>query len=57
VNTIKLAVGLVITSFGSFWAAEGAGVDWPGDEASLLGVIAFFGPVSLVRLVAAGAEA
>jgi uncharacterized membrane protein len=45
-NTIKFAVGLLLTSFGCFWAAEGIGIDWPGDEASLLGVIAFFGLVS-----------
>ena len=36
-NTIKFAVGLLLTSFGCFWGAEGAGVDWPGDELSLLG--------------------
>jgi uncharacterized membrane protein len=50
-NTIKFAVGLLLTSFGCFWAAEGVGVDWPADEASLLGVIAFFAAVSfaLVR--------
>jgi uncharacterized membrane protein len=47
-NTIKFAVGLLLTSFGCFWAAEGAGVDWPGDEVSLLGVLAFFGGVSFV---------
>jgi uncharacterized membrane protein len=41
-NTIKFVVGLLLTSFGCFWAAEGAGVDWPGDEISLLAVIAFF---------------
>jgi uncharacterized membrane protein len=41
-NTIKFAVGLLLTSFGCFWGAEGAGVDWPGDEVALLGVIAFF---------------
>ena len=66
-NTIKFAVGLLLTSFGCFWGGEGAGVDWPGDELSLLAVIAFFGLVSfaLVRtlrrrraiLVTAGAEA
>jgi len=39
-NTIKFAVGLLLSSFGCFWGAEGAGIDWPGDEASLLGVIA-----------------
>jgi uncharacterized membrane protein len=47
-NTIKFAVGLLLTSFGCFWAAEGAGVDWPGDDASLLGVIAFFAAVAYV---------
>jgi uncharacterized membrane protein len=47
-NTIKFVVGLLLTSFGCFWAAEGAGVDWPGDELSLLGVIAFFVVVSIV---------
>jgi uncharacterized membrane protein len=40
-NTIKYTVGVMLTSFGCFWAAEGAGVAWPGDELSLLGVIAF----------------
>ena len=66
-NTIKFVVGLLLTSFGCFWGAEGAGVDWPGDELSLLGLIGFFAVVSLVlvralrrrrsaRLVAAGAE-
>jgi uncharacterized membrane protein len=47
-NTIKFGVGFLLTSFGCFWGAEGAGVDWPGDELSLLGVIAFFALVSLV---------
>ena len=66
-NTIKFVVGLLLTSFGCFWGAEGAGADWPGDELSLLGVIAFFGLVSLVLVrtlrrrralpVAAGARA
>ena len=50
-NAIKFAVGLLLTSFGTFWAAEGAGVEWPGDELSLLAVIAFVGALSfgLVR--------
>jgi uncharacterized membrane protein len=52
-NTIKFAVGLLLTSFGCFWGAEGAGVHWPGDELSLLGVVAFIGATSfaLVRLL------
>ena len=52
-NTIKFTVGVMLTSFGCFWAAEGAGVDWPGDELSLLGVIAFVLALSygLVRML------
>jgi uncharacterized membrane protein len=46
-NTIKFVVGLLLTSFGCFWGAEGAGVDWPGDELSLVGVIMFFAVLSL----------
>jgi len=34
-NTLKFAVGVMLTSFGAFWAGEGAGIDWPGDEAAL----------------------
>ena len=30
------------------WGAEGAGVHWPGDELSLLGVVAFIGAVSIL---------
>jgi len=50
-NTIKFAVGLLLTSFGCFWGAEGAGVDWPGDDLALLAILAAMGLVSfaLVR--------
>ena len=38
-NTLKFTVGVMLTSFGTFWAGEGVGIDWPGDEASLAGLI------------------
>ena len=38
-NWMKLAVGVMLTSFGTFWGAEGAGVRWPGNDAALLVVI------------------
>lgn len=40
-NAMKFAVGVMLTTFGTFWGAEGAGVHWPGGEFALLGVLAF----------------
>jgi uncharacterized membrane protein len=47
-NTMKFVVGVMLTSFGIFWGAEGAGVKWPGADASLLGII------PLIALVCVG---
>jgi uncharacterized membrane protein len=40
-NTIKFAVGILLTTFGIFWAVEGARADWPGGDAAVLYVLAF----------------
>jgi len=52
-NTMKFAVGVMLTTFGIFWATEGAGADWPGGDAALLGVLAFVIALSMlfVRLL------
>ena len=34
-NTMKFCVGILLTSVGIFWLAEGLGVQWPGAEAAL----------------------
>jgi uncharacterized membrane protein len=39
-NTLKFIVGIMLTSFGIFWGAEGAGVSWPGSDAALFGIVA-----------------
>jgi uncharacterized membrane protein len=46
-NAMKFAVGAMLTTFGVFWAAEGAGAHWPGNDASLPAVLAFVLLVSL----------
>jgi uncharacterized membrane protein len=38
-NAMKFAVGVMLTSFGVFWGAEGAGASWPGGDAALLVIV------------------
>ena len=56
-NTLKFGVGVMLTAFGIFWSAEGAGISWPGADLSLLGLIGFvvvlsFSLVAYVRRTA-----
>lgn len=53
-NTMKFAVGVMLTTFGIFWSSEGAGADWPGSDAALPAILAFvvllsFAAVTLLR--------
>jgi uncharacterized membrane protein len=52
-NSLKFVVGLLLSSFGTFWAAEGAGVTWPASDAAILALLAVYSVVSLmyVRLL------
>lgn len=34
-NTLKFAVGVMLSAFGLFWTGEGLGVDWPGQDLAL----------------------
>jgi uncharacterized membrane protein len=45
-NTLKFIVGVLLSSFGIFWAGEGAGVEWPGGDVAILAIIGFVGLVS-----------
>ena len=41
-NTLKTIVGVMLTSFGTFWIGEGVGLTWPGRDLFLLVLVAFF---------------
>jgi uncharacterized membrane protein len=41
-SALQLIVGTLLTSFGTFWGAEGLGVRWPGEDAAILGLIAVY---------------
>ncbi|MGI8557099.1 MAG: COG4280 domain-containing protein [Solirubrobacteraceae bacterium] len=60
-NTLKFAVGIMLTSFGTFWSAEGAGASWPGSDAALLAIIpallvVALAMVAILRRLAAAAQ-
>ena len=58
-NTLKYGVGILLSTFGTFWAIEGLGVftkdhgslEWPGGELALLVVLAVWIVVSRVLIV------
>lgn len=41
-SVLILVVGLLLSTFGTFWAADGIGVDWPGNELALPALLGFF---------------
>jgi len=52
-NTLKFAVGVMLSSFGVFWTGEGLRVPWPGEDLAILGFAALFliVAVAAVRLM------
>ena len=50
-NTLKFSVGLLLTTFGTFWGAEGAGANWPGSDLAILGLLVFYLAVSRVLVL------
>ena len=41
-NTLKFAVGVLLSAFGAFWFGEGIGLKWPGADKSLFGLAGGF---------------
>jgi uncharacterized membrane protein len=53
-NTLKFAVGIMLSAFGVFWTGEGLGVAWPGADFAIVIFAAIFlavgvGAVALAR--------
>src|SRR2546422_11129433 len=47
-RALQLFVGALLTTFGTFWAGEGLGADWPGNDLSLLWLGAVYVATALV---------
>jgi uncharacterized membrane protein len=49
-NLLKLGVGVMLCSLGTFWAVEGMGFAWPGDAASLLLMVPVYALVAALGI-------
>ncbi len=51
-NTLKFVVGIMLTGFGTFWAGEGIGLEWPGEDLAILGLMVFYVVVAGLLIMA-----
>lgn len=52
-NTLKFAVGIMLSAFGVFWTGEGLGVAWPGADFAIVIFAAIFLAVSVAAVALA----
>lgn len=52
-NTLKYAVGVLLSAFGVFWIGEGLRYPWPGEDLALVGLMVGFLGASLVGVALA----
>jgi uncharacterized membrane protein len=51
-SALQLVVGLLLTTFGTFWGAEGLGVEWPGGDGAILWLLLVYsGAAALYTLL------
>jgi uncharacterized membrane protein len=49
-NQLKFGVGLMLVSFGTFWAGEGIGIAWPGSDLAILLLLVGYLATSLLAV-------
>ncbi|HMD46383.1 MAG TPA: hypothetical protein VKG43_09495 [Acidimicrobiales bacterium] len=45
-NAMKMTVGIMLVSFGTFWLGEGLGLHWPGSDLFVLALVAAYGAIT-----------
>jgi len=53
-NAMKMGVGLMLVSFGTFWSGEGVGVHWPGSDLAIPVLVAAYGAAAWALVAALG---
>ena len=56
-NALKFVVGVLLTAFGTFWVGEGIGLEWPGQDWSILGLVAGFLTIAFLSVLGCRARA
>ena len=58
-NSLKFAVGVLLSAFGTIWAGDGIGAVWPGLDATLIGLSVgyFLVAIGCVHVVGRGGSA
>jgi len=51
-NAMKMTVGVMLVSYGTFWSGEGLGVKWPGNDLMLLGLVDVFAVATWITIAA-----
>ncbi|MEO6797751.1 MAG: hypothetical protein ABI401_08175 [Candidatus Dormibacter sp.] len=41
-SLLQLVVGIMLTTFGTFWSLEGLGVEWPAGDGAILGLLVLY---------------
>ena len=49
-NTLKFIVGVLLSTFGTFWVGEGMGLSWPAADWSILALIAAYLAIALTLI-------
>ena len=50
-NAMKMAVGLMLVSFGTFWSGEGVGINWYGSDLAIPALVALYGLTALTLVL------